>query len=296
MNILKLKTKILIIAIIILLLGSCYINIEFESKEKRTIKKEIEEVFSKIKTIDFSDFYEDFSEGINNHHWVKENRLNKYEVRQETNYLNEIIIKNKIVKEGDTLVDLGSGFGIECLLLRQIIIGNQGKVIGVDIDESFNIVARKYSEYLGYNNVDFILSDIRELPLDDNIADVVISNYTLTLISEKEKVFSEIFRILKNGGNCYIGDAVIYGNNFDLLEKIKNDTLYSNYYINRSISKDEYFNILKKIGFKNIKIKIKNIDRIDEEGNIYGVEHYIDKFRFRKKIISSGAYIYAEKS
>jgi ubiquinone/menaquinone biosynthesis C-methylase UbiE len=73
--------------------------------------------------------------------------------------------------------------------------------------ELWNVVSRKYCEYLGYNNVEFILGDIRELPLDNNIADVVISNYTLTLISEKEKVFSEIYRILKDGESCYFGET-----------------------------------------------------------------------------------------
>jgi len=116
---------------------------------------------------------------------------------------------------------------MDCILLRHLIIGEKGKVIGVDIQERFNVVARKYSEIFGYDNVDFILGDIRELPLEDNLADVIISNYTLPLLAEKEKVLSEIYRVLKEGGNCYIYDGILYGKNYDLLEKLSNDTTKS---------------------------------------------------------------------
>jgi SAM-dependent methyltransferase len=178
------------------------------------------------------------------------------------------------------------------LFLRQIIIGDKGKVIGVDINEIWNVIARKYCEYIGYKNVDFILGDAREIPLENNIADVVISNFTLTLISEKEKVFTEIFRILKDGGNCFIGDAIIYGDNFELLEKIKNNPLYADYYVNKSIRKEEYKKILEEIGFKNIKIEKTDVNMLNDNGDMVDV-YNIDKFR--DKIVAAGVYIYAEK-
>ena len=303
MNILK--PKFLLILFIILLVCSSCVRIEFDSKEKKSIRKEVEKTFSKIKTIDFSDFSEDFDDKIKEHHeWVKKYVLNEWQIKYSTDYLNEVIFKIRNVKEGNTLIDLGSGFGIDCLLLRQIIIGDKGKIIGIDIEESYNVVARKYSEYLGYDNVDFILGDARELPFDDNIADVVISNYTLTLIEEKEKVFSEIYRVLKDGGNCYIGDAIIYGKvkkHFDLFEKTKNNTLCANYhtcFINTRKSKEEYLEILERIGYRNIKIRIHNFSMVDDEGNVVGLLNnwrWIDKFRYRNKIISAGVYIYAEK-
>jgi len=298
MNILKLKTKILPIAFIILLLYLCFVVFDTTTKRKEFIKKEVEEIFSKLKTIKYSDF--SFPENIDDsdikylsviYDKRKKSEFGKFNVIQKTDYINDIFEIGNI-KEGNTVIDLGSFWGIDCLLLRQIIIGDKGKVIGIDIEELWNVVARKYCEHIGYNNVDFILGDIRKLPLDDNIADVVISNYTLTLIAEKEKVFSEIFRVLKNGGNCYIGDAIIFGDNFDLLEKIKNDTLYANYYINRSIRKEEYLKILEKIGFKNIKIKITDYDMINDEGHTVSVSN---TGKFRDKITSAGVYIYAEK-
>ena len=298
MNILKLKLKILPAVFIILLLCSCCVRIEFDSKKKKSIRNEVEEIFSKLITINFDDFPENFDDNVKNlHEWVKKYGWCGGGINSRTDYLYKVVFDIGNIKEGNTVVDLGSGFGTDCILLRQVIIGDKGKVIGVDIYEPYNVLTRKYSEYLGFDNIDFILGDIRELPLDNNIADVVISNYTLTLIAEKEKVFSEIFRVLKNGGNCYIGDAIIYGNNFDLLEKINNDTLYADYYINRSIREEEYLEILKRIGFKNIKIKVTNYCGIDDKGRVLcsvcGCK--LCKFRFRKKAITAGVYIYAEK-
>jgi ubiquinone/menaquinone biosynthesis C-methylase UbiE len=299
----KLKTKILLITFIILLMSLCFIVFDCNKyiaaiKHKKSVIKEVEKMFSKLKTINYSDF--SFSENVDTadikylsaiYDDIKTN-FDEWSVTQKTDYISKIIFEIGNIKEGDTVIDLGSGLGIDCLLLRQIIIGDKGKVIGIDIKELWNVVSRKYCEYLGYNNVDFILGDIRELPLDNNIADVVISNYTLTLISEKEKVFSEIYRILKDGGSCYIGDAIIWGDNFDLLEEIKNDTLYADYYINRSIREEEYLRILERIGFKNIKIKITNYEMINDEGYVVNVSN---TGKFRNKITSAGVYIYAEK-
>jgi len=209
-----------------------------------------------------------------------------------TNYIHKIYEFGNI-KEGNTVIDLGASTGIDCLALRHLIIGDKGKVIGVDTQhEILNIIARKYRDILGYSNVDFIFGDAREIPLENNIADGVISRSTLTLISEKEKVFSEIFRVLKDGGSCYIDDAIIYGDNFDLLEKIKNDTSKANWCYNRSIREEEYFNILEKIGFKNIKIEIIDFNCVNDEGRSFNVT---DIEKHQDRVISASIYIYAEK-
>ena len=303
MNRAILKSKFLRIPFIISLvfLSACYVHVRYESNDQKNIRKGVEEVFAKMGTINFSDFSENFDDDVKKRfERIKEYiSNNKFEVSSRTNYLNKIIFENKIVKKGNTVVDLGSGWGFECLLLRQVIVGDKGKVIGVDIDETSNIVARKYGEHLGFDNVDFIFGDIREVPLADNIADVVISNYTLTLIlkEDKEKVFSEIYRILKDGGSCYIGDAIIYGKNYDLLDKINNNTLYDYYYMSRSIREKEYLAILKRIGFKNIKIKIYAYTGISDydTGRLFTVRRLLDRFYYRDKIVAADVYIYAEK-
>jgi ubiquinone/menaquinone biosynthesis C-methylase UbiE len=316
MNIPKLKTKTSQIAFIILLLSLCFTSCNiFDSAAKKSVRKQVKEVFSQLKTINYSDVEKLLSENENvdtndikylSENFdgiIKEGYFNKANINYHTNYLYKIIYELGSIKEGDTVIDLGSGWGLDLLLLREIIIGEKGKVIGVDINEGGNVIARKYNEVLGYSNVNFILGDAREISLDNNIADVVISNATLTLIAEKEKVFSEIFRVLKNGGNCYIHDAVLYGDNFDLLEKIKNDTLYDDWYINRSIREAEYLKILERIGFKNIKIEIVCIDFFNDDdriwtGDLRGVsEKSVNKFlnKYRDRIVSAGIYIYAEK-
>jgi len=276
---------------LILLLCSCG-----TVTKKGLVNKGVEEFFYKIESINFSDFSEKlFDEEIKKYHKdVKEYESRKPAIIPRIDYLNKIIFEFGIVQEGNTLIDLGSQFGIDCILLRQIIIGNKGRVIGVDIQEPYNVLARKYSEYFGYDNVDFILGDIRYLPIENNIADVIISNYTLPMIVEKEKAFSEIYRILKDGGICYIGDVVIWGKNFELLEKLKNDTLNANY-VNKTIRKEEYLETLKRIGFKNIKIIITDYAWINDKGDIFGVKSWFDRFRVRKKIIAASVYIYAEK-
>ena len=306
MEIAKIKTlsKTFIISLLCFcFVVSCHL-FDKETELKKSVRKQVEEVFSKLEKISYSDIEQFLYENKNVDEygikWLVENYDNrvkkdwfgKNNINYHTDYLYKIISEIGNIKEGDTVVDLGSGFGLDCILLKQIIVGEKGKVTGVDIDESSNIVARKYSDHLGYSNVDFILGDARELQFDDNVADVVISNFTLTLISEKEKVFSEIFRILKEGGNCYIGDAILYGDNFELLKKMKIDTLYADWYVRRSISEAEYVKMLERIGFKNIKIEITDFTMIDAEGRLLGVPN---TRKYRDKIISASIYIFAEK-
>jgi arsenite methyltransferase len=105
-----------------------------------------------------------------------------------------------LIKEGDTVVDLGSGAGNDCFVARSIT-GATGKVIGIDFTEIMIEKARVNAINLGYDNVQFRLGDIEKMPLTTGVADVVISNCVLNLVPDKQKAFSEIFRILKPGGH-----------------------------------------------------------------------------------------------
>ena len=100
------------------------------------------------------------------------------------------------IKEGDTVIDLGSGAGNDCFVARKLA-GPAGKIIGVDFTEEMVNRARLNAEKVGFNNVEFRLGDIEELPISSNVADVVISNCVLNLVPDKKKVFAEIFRVLK---------------------------------------------------------------------------------------------------
>ena len=104
-----------------------------------------------------------------------------------------------MIKKGDVVIDLGSGAGNDCFVARAET-GESGKVIGIDFTEAMIAKARTNAENLGYNNVEFRHGDIEHIPITTNSADVVVSNCVLNLVPNKHNVFSEIFRILKPGG------------------------------------------------------------------------------------------------
>jgi len=155
------------------------------------------------------------------------------------------------ISKGDVVVDLGSGAGNDCFVARAET-GETGKVIGVDFTEAMIAKARLNADKLGFNNVEFRLGDIENLPIGGNSADVVISNCVLNLVPNKQKAFSEMYRILKNGGHFSISDIVVTG---DLPEKIKNAAEMYAGCVASAIKKDEYLGYIKEIGFKNIVLQ-----------------------------------------
>ena len=123
------------------------------------------------------------------------------------------------IKECETIVDLGSGVGFDCFLASKKV-GSKGYVIGVDMTPEMIIKAREVSKKYNYDNVDFRLGEIENLPVADNIVDVVISNCVINLSPNKQRVYNEIYRILKNGGRIAISDIVLMK---ELTEEMKSD-------------------------------------------------------------------------
>jgi arsenite methyltransferase len=161
------------------------------------------------------------------------------------------------IKAGDTVVDLGSGAGNDCFIARSIA-GEAGRIIGIDMTEAMIAKARANAEKLGFKNVEFRLGDIENMPIEDKIADVVVSNCVMNLVPNKQKAFAETFRIIKSGGHFSISDIVLQGELTDELRK--EATLYAGC-ISGAVQKDEYLQIIQEAGFINISIqKNRKID------------------------------------
>lgn len=155
------------------------------------------------------------------------------------------------IKKGDTVVDLGSGAGNDCFVARAET-GETGKVIGIDFTEAMIEKARENAEKLGYNNVEFRNGDIEKIPMTSNVADVIVSNCVMNLVPDKPKAFAEVHRILKPGGHFSISDIVIVG---ELPDKIKSAAEMYAGCVASAIQKEDYLNIIKNAGFKNIQLQ-----------------------------------------
>lgn len=123
------------------------------------------------------------------------------------------------IKEGETVIDLGSGSGFDCFLASKKV-GSKGNVIGIDMTSEMISKSRKLSRRHGYTNVEFRLGEIENLPVADNIADVIISNCVINLSPRKQRVYDEIYRVLKKGGRVAISDVVLVK---ELTEEMKED-------------------------------------------------------------------------
>ena len=180
------------------------------------------------------------------------------------------------IMEGDTVIDLGSGAGNDCFVARHET-GSKGKVIGIDFAEPMITKARKNADKLGYNNVEFRYGDIEEIPVSDNVADVIVSNCVLNLVPNKPQVFSEILRTLKTGGHFSISDIVLVG---ELPEALREDAEMYAGCVAGAIQKDEYLGHIQELGFENITIqKEKTIVIPDDILGKYLNEDEIDEFK-----------------
>lgn len=164
------------------------------------------------------------------------------------------------IKKGDTVVDLGSGAGNDVFVVRAIV-GNTGKVIGVDFTEAMLEKANKNKVKLGLKNIEFKFGEIEELPLNRDETDVVISNCVLNLVPDKSKAFSEIYRVLKPGGHFCVSDIVLIG---DLPEGLKQSASMYAGCVSGALQKDEYLNHIKNAGFENIEIKSTNRNQLPD--------------------------------
>ncbi len=195
------------------------------------------------------------------------------------------------IKEGDTVIDLGSGAGNDAFIARKLT-GEKGKVIGIDFTDAMIAKARTNAEKLGLQNVEFRQGDIEDMPVTSNHADVIVSNCVLNLVPNKHKVISEIFRVLKPGGHFSISDIVLEGNLPDKWKEVAE--LYAGC-VSGAIQRSEYLDIIKDAGFANIVLqKDKPITLPDEILANYLSSDEIAEYKNGQTKITS-ITVYAEK-
>lgn len=195
------------------------------------------------------------------------------------------------IKPGDTVIDLGSGAGNDAFIARHET-GIEGKVIGIDFTPAMIEKARNNAEKLGFNNVEFRLGDLEEMPVNNEVADVIVSNCVLNLVPNKQKVMSEIFRVLKPGGHFSISDIVLVG---ELPEALQKDAEMYAGCVSGAMQKDNYLKAIHKAGFQNVIIqKEKAVVLPDDILTAYLSEEEIKAFAQRSQGIFS-ITVYAEK-
>jgi ubiquinone/menaquinone biosynthesis C-methylase UbiE/bacterioferritin-associated ferredoxin len=195
------------------------------------------------------------------------------------------------LKEGDTVIDLGSGAGNDAFVARKFV-GEKGEIIGVDFTDAMIARARDNAEKLGLNNVEFRLGDIEDMPVTSNKADVVVSNCVLNLVPNKHKVFSEIYRVLKPGGHFSISDIVLEGDLPDRWKEVAE--LYAGC-VSGAIQKNEYLGIIEEAGFKKVILQKDKTIVIPEEilANYLSAEEIAEYKKGKTRITS--ITVYAEK-
>jgi arsenite methyltransferase len=156
------------------------------------------------------------------------------------------------MKKGETVLDLGSGAGIDCFL-SSARVGPTGRVIGVDMTPEMIGRARREAEEGGFGNVEFRLGEIEHIPAADSSVDIVISNCVINLSTDKEQVFREVYRVLRPGGRLAVSDIVAIR---EMPDRIRNDARAYSGCIAGAIRVERIEGMLEDAGFSDISIEI----------------------------------------
>jgi arsenite methyltransferase len=162
------------------------------------------------------------------------------------------------LKDGETVVDLGSGAGIDALIAARKV-GSQGSVIGVDMTPEMLVAARCNAQAAGVTQVEFREGRLENLPLDDSSVDAVTSNCVINLVPDKSRVFNEIARVLRPGGRLVVSDIVLEG---QLPEAIRSNVLAYVGCVAGAELRQRYFEMLEEAGFGDVEV-LKDIDFLD---------------------------------
>jgi len=155
------------------------------------------------------------------------------------------------LKPGETVLDLGSGGGIDCFLAARKV-GPEGRVIGVDMTPEMIRLARENAEKSGLKNVEFRQGEIESLPLEDGSVDAAISNCVINLSPDKGRVFREVYRVLKPGGRMMVSDIVLDG---ELPERVKDSVAAYTGCIGGALKRQDYLAAIARAGFTQVEIE-----------------------------------------
>ena len=172
---------------------------------------------------------------------------------------------------GETVLDLGSGGGIDVLLSAKRV-GSTGKAYGLDMTDEMLALARENQRKSGLENVEFLRGEIENIPLPDNSVDVIISNCVINLSADKDRVLSEAFRVLKPGGRFAVSDVVVHG---DVPQQVRESVLLWVGCIAGALQDSEYADKLAAAGFEAIEIEPTRIYRA-EDARAFLTEQGID--------------------
>jgi SAM-dependent methyltransferase len=164
------------------------------------------------------------------------------------------------LKPGETVLDLGSGGGIDVLLSARRV-GPAGKAYGLDMTDDMLALARENQKKAGIENVEFLKGEIENIPLPDASVDVIVSNCVINLSADKDKVLREAFRVLKPGGRFAVSDVVVRGN---VPDEVRKSMLLWVGCVAGALSDDEYIAKLTKAGFASIDIEPTRIYTIED--------------------------------
>ena len=171
------------------------------------------------------------------------------------------------IRSGETVLDLGSGAGIDCFLAAAAV-GNEGRVIGVDMTDEMLEAARQNAQIGRYRNVEFRKGFIEDLPVEAASVDLIISNCVINLSPEKDRVFAEAFRVLKSGGRMMISDIVL---DRDLPAAVASSLSAYIGCVAGATRRDEYLRVVREAGFRKVEIlsAVKFADALGKDAPIW---------------------------
>lgn len=200
------------------------------------------------------------------------------------------------LKEGETVLDLGSGGGIDVLTATKYV-GSKGKIYGLDMTDEMLELANKNKAKMGVENVEFLKGYIEDIPLHDNTVDAVISNCVINLSDDKEKALSEAYRVIKKGGRLAISDIISLKPVPDEIKRMAEMWVGC---IAGALSIEEYRSILEKVGFTDIEITPVHIYKKEIISDVFKEKKYLSKTDLHEILEQvdeafAGAYIKAKK-